>query len=57
MVYMDRVDIVVEYDVWVYFLSIEIKIFFVVVFRDYVKLVKCVVFMCFNFFLRDEFCC
>ena len=56
-VYMDRVDIVAEYDEWVHSPSTEIRIPSVVVLRDYVKPVKRVAFTRFNLFLRDEFSC
>ena len=56
-VYMDRVDIVAEYDAWVHSPSTEIRIPSVVVLRDYVKPVKRVAFTRFNLFLRDEFSC
>ena len=55
--YMDRVDIVAEYDAVVRSPSIEIRIPSVVVLKDYVKPQKRVAFTRFNLFLRDEFCC
>lgn len=55
--YMDRVDIVAEYDHVVRSPSIEIKVPSVVVLKDYVKPQKRVAFTRFNVFLRDEFSC
>lgn len=55
--YLDRVDIVAEYDILVRSPSITIRIPSVVVLRDYVKPQKRVAFTRFNLFLRDEFCC
>ena len=55
--YMDRVDIVAEYDHVVRSPSTEIRIPSVVVLKDYVKLQKRVAFTRFNLFLRDEFRC
>jgi len=55
--YLDRVDIVAEYDDIVRSPSMAIKIPSVVVLRDYVKPQKRVAFTRFNLFLRDEFCC
>jgi len=56
-VYLDRVDIVAEYDARVHSPSTEIRIPSVVVLKDYVKPQKRVAFTRFNLFLRDEFCC
>ncbi|MGR3289902.1 MAG: HNH endonuclease [Paracoccaceae bacterium] len=55
--YLDRVDIVAEYDAVVRSPSITIKIPSVVVLKDYVRPQKRVAFTRFNLFLRDEFCC
>lgn len=55
--YMDRVDIVAEYDDYVSSPSTRIKIPSVVVLRDYVVPQKRVAFTRFNLFLRDEFKC
>ena len=55
--YLDRVDIVAEYDAVVRSPSIEIKIPSVVVLKGYVKPQRRVAFTRFNLFLRDEFCC
>ncbi|MCA0043767.1 HNH endonuclease [Celeribacter litoreus] len=56
-VFLDRVDIVAEYDDYVRSPSCRIKIPSVVVLKDYVKPQKRVAFTRFNLFLRDEFCC
>jgi len=55
--WLDRVDIVAEYDEVVRSPSTEIRIPSVVVLKDYVKPQKRVAFTRFNLFLRDEFCC
>ncbi len=55
--WLDRVDIVAEYDDVVRSPSMEIRIPSVVVLKDYVKPQKRVAFTRFNLFLRDEFCC
>ena len=55
--FMDRVDIVTEYDHVVRSPSLTLKIPSVVVLKDYVKPRKSVAFTRFNLFLRDEFCC
>ncbi|MGA1761280.1 MAG: HNH endonuclease, partial [Paracoccaceae bacterium] len=55
--YMDRVDIVAEYDDYVSSPTTRIKIPSVVVLKDYIKPQKRVAFTRFNLFLRDEFCC
>jgi 5-methylcytosine-specific restriction endonuclease McrA len=55
--WLDRVDIVAEYDEVVRSPSTVIKIPSVVVLKDYVKPQKRVAFTRFNLFLRDEFCC
>lgn len=55
--WLDRVDIVAQYDDVARSPSMTIKIPSVVVLRDYVKPQKQVGFTRFNLFLRDEFCC
>jgi 5-methylcytosine-specific restriction endonuclease McrA len=55
--FMDRVEIVAEYDEWVRSPSTSIRIPSVVVLRDYVKPQKRVAFTRFNLFLRDKFEC
>ncbi|WP_193141719.1 MULTISPECIES: HNH endonuclease [unclassified Meridianimarinicoccus] len=55
--YLDRVDIIAEYDTVVRSPTTEIKIPSVVVLRDFVKPQKRVAFTRFNLFLRDEFSC
>lgn len=55
--FLDRVDIVAEYDEVVRSPTMELKIPSVVVLRDYVKPQKRVAFTRFNLFLRDEFRC
>jgi 5-methylcytosine-specific restriction endonuclease McrA len=56
-VWLDRVDIVAEYDEVVRSPSTRFRIPSVVVLKDYVKPQKRVAFTRFNLFLRDEFCC
>ena len=56
-VFLDRVDIVAEYDECVRSPSASFRIPSVVVLRDYVKPQKRVAFTRFNLFLRDEFSC
>ncbi|MEO0566809.1 MAG: HNH endonuclease [Pseudomonadota bacterium] len=56
-VYLERVQIVAEYEDTVRSPSTEIKIPSVIVLRDYVKPQKKVAFTRFNLFLRDEFRC
>ena len=55
--YMERVDIVAQYDKFVHSPTIKIKIPSVVVLKDYVKPQKSVAFTRFNLFLRDGFRC
>jgi len=55
--YLDRVDIVAEYDDVVHSPSVTIKIPSVIVLKDYVKPAKTTAFTRFNLFLRDEFTC
>ncbi|SFB14706.1 5-methylcytosine-specific restriction endonuclease McrA [Poseidonocella pacifica] len=56
-VWLDRVDIVAQYDHVVRSPSTHIRIPSVVVLKDYVKPQKRVAFTRFNLFLRDEFRC
>ncbi|WP_092500233.1 HNH endonuclease [Meinhardsimonia xiamenensis] len=56
-VFLDRVDIVAEYDRVVHSPTMEIRLPSVVVLRDYIQPQKRVAFTRFNLFLRDEFCC
>jgi 5-methylcytosine-specific restriction endonuclease McrA len=55
--FLDRVDVIAEYDDQVNSPSVSIKIPSVVVLRDYVKPSKSTAFTRFNLFLRDEFSC
>ena len=55
--FLDRVDIVAEYDAVVRSPTMEIRIPSVVVLKDFVKPQKRVAFTRFNLFLRDEFRC
>lgn len=55
--YLDRVDVIAEYDQVVHSPTTEIQIPSVVVLRDYVAPQKTVAFTRFNLFLRDGFCC
>lgn len=55
--YLDRVQIVAEYEEVVRSPSTVIRIPSVVVLKDYVQPQKRVAFTRFNLFLRDEFCC
>lgn len=56
-VYLDRVDVVAEYDTVIHSPSTERRIPSVVVLRDYVRPVQSAAFTRFNLFLRDEFRC
>ncbi len=56
-VFLDRVQILAEYDTMVHSQRSAIRIPSVVVLKDYVKPQKRVAFTRFNLFLRDEFCC
>ena len=56
-VWMDRVDIVAEYEQTVRSQRFEMRIPSVVVLKDFVKPRKRVAFTRFNLFLRDEFSC
>ncbi len=55
--FLDRVDILAEYDHVVRSQRMEIRVPSVVVLREYVKPRKRVAFTRFNLFLRDEFSC
>ena len=55
--YLDRVDVLSEYDEVVRSPSTAIKVPSVVVLREYVKPCKSAAFTRFNLFLRDEFAC
>ena len=55
--FLDRVDIVAEYEDFVHSPSTRIRVPSVVVLKDYVKPQKRVAFTRFNLFLRDGFCC
>jgi 5-methylcytosine-specific restriction endonuclease McrA len=55
--WMERVDIIAEYDEVVRSPSTELRLPSVVVLKDYVKPQKRTAFTRFNLFLRDEFCC
>ncbi len=55
--WLERVDIVAEYDEMVHSPSTAIRIPSVVVLKDYVKPRRRVAFTRFNLFLRDEFRC
>lgn len=55
--FLDRVDIVAEYDKVVRSPTTHMRIPSVVVLRDYVKPQRTVAFTRFNLFLRDEFSC
>lgn len=56
-VWLDRVDVVAEYNDKVHSPSCELRVPSVVVLRDYVKPQRQVAFTRFNLFLRDSFCC
>ena len=55
--FLDRVDIIAEYDEVARSPSLAIRIPSVVVLKDFVRPQKKVAFTRFNLFLRDEFCC
>ncbi len=55
--YLDRVDILAEYDHVVRSQRMEIRVPSVVVLREYVRARKRAAFTRFNLFLRDEFAC
>ena len=56
-VYLNRVNIVAEYDRIVHSPTTQIRIPSVVVLKEFVQPQKTVAFTRFNLFLRDEFCC
>lgn len=56
-VFLERVDIIAEYDAFVRSPSMEIRIPSVVVLKDYIKPSRSTAFTRFNLFLRDEFTC
>jgi len=56
-VFLNRVNIVAEYDAVVHSPTTEIRIPSVVVLKEFVQPQKAVAFTRFNLFLRDEFCC
>lgn len=56
-VFLERVNILAEYDEVVRSQQMAMRIPSVVVLKDYVKPQKRVAFTRFNLFLRDEFCC
>ena len=56
-VFLDRVNILAEYDAMVHSPSTAFRIPSVVVLKEYVRPQKRVAFTRFNLFLRDEFCC
>ena len=56
-IYLDRVNILAEYDRTVRSPSVEMRIPSVIVLRDYVRPVRESAFTRFNLFLRDEFAC
>ncbi|MFM7443951.1 MAG: HNH endonuclease, partial [Tabrizicola sp.] len=55
--FLDRVQIVAEYDAVVHSQRQEFRIPSVVVLKEFVRPQKRVAFTRFNLFLRDEFCC
>ena len=55
--FLDRVQIVAEYDAVVHSQRREFRIPSVVVLKEFVRPQKRVAFTRFNLFLRDEFCC
>ena len=55
--FLDRVDVIAEYEEKVHSPSVSIKIPSVVVLRDYVRPSRSTAFTRFNLFLRDEFSC
>lgn len=56
-VFLDRVNILAEYEEMVHSQQMAMRIPSVVVLKDYVRPQKRVAFTRFNLFLRDEFCC
>ena len=55
--FLNRVDVIAEYDDEIHSPSVSIRIPSVVVLRDYIKPSKSSAFTRFNLFLRDEFSC
>lgn len=55
--FLDRVEVIAEYDKVVHSPSTEFRIPSVVVLRDFVHPAKSTAFTRFNLFLRDRFCC
>ena len=55
--WLERVDIVAEYDHVVHSPSTHIRVPSVIVLKDFVQPRKRIAFTRFNLFLRDEFCC
>ena len=55
--FLDRVDVIAEYEEQVHSPSLSIRIPSVVVLRDYVRPSRSAAFTRFNLFLRDEFSC
>jgi 5-methylcytosine-specific restriction endonuclease McrA len=55
--FLDRVQVIAEYDLTVRSPSTEIRLPSVVVLRDYVRPARMAAFTRFNLFLRDEFTC
>ena len=55
--FLNRVDVIAEYNDQINSPSVSIRIPSVVVLRDYVKPSKSTAFTRFNLFLRDEFSC
>ncbi|MEM7242153.1 MAG: HNH endonuclease [Pseudomonadota bacterium] len=55
--FLERVDVIAEYDDYVHSPSTAIRLPSVIVLRDFVKPAKSTAFTRFNLFLRDEFTC
>ncbi|MEL6233447.1 MAG: HNH endonuclease [Pseudomonadota bacterium] len=55
--FLDRVQVIAQYDMTVRSPSIELRLPSVVVLRDYVRPARMAAFTRFNLFLRDEFTC
>ena len=55
--FLERVDVLAEYDEYVHSPSTAIRLPSVIVLRDFVKPAKTTAFTRFNLFLRDEFTC
>lgn len=56
-VFLDRVNIIAEYDSWVCSPSFEMRVPSVIALRDFVKQDRPPAFTRFNLFLRDSFAC